>query len=65
MTDNPLFRCDDKIAYPSRSAAKAARKRLKGMGYIGMNDYRCDKCGLFHLGHRSKYKGRRKEIRHP
>lgn len=40
-----------KRAWQGRADAKSYAKMLGRQGKPGMNAYRCDDCGLFHIGH--------------
>lgn len=47
-----MAQCTGKAAFSARFLATKVAKRMAGRGKNGLQPYRCEKCGRWHLGER-------------
>lgn len=56
MTTDPRWSCFRKKAYPDERVAKAVARDVRARsGVESIAAYRCEECGLFHIGRSRQY----------
>ncbi len=54
MSAGYLAKCAGKVPHPDKKEAMTARRSMVSAGKCRLQDttvYRCNQCGLFHVGH--------------